>query len=223
MLLNLPLCDSSREVQNVDLRPLEQQPHIYRYEGEEARRGKSPLEHYMNRPATLEDVNLLRFLQSYRIGSPYTKRAGKDRVLNMFPRYRPDEVEDYGRVKLMLHHPFREVNDLKHIRGIHDRSCATFADAWAIADELCEYPSEDRDGLDKSLPEPEPSVHEGTPDDADGDDADSVKEDWELLARQLPARDGTGVDTSEQLGKRAFDLQYAWDDKIGTHPDLTAD
>jgi ATP-dependent DNA helicase PIF1 len=168
-------------------------------------------------------IEYIRLLQSHRIGSPYTKRAGKDRVLNIFPRYRLDEVEDYGRVKLMLHHPFRDVNDLKHIPGIHDHPCATFADAWAIADELCEYPPEDRDGLDESLPEPEPSVHEGTPDDADGDDADSVEEDWELLARQLPARDGTGVNTSEQLGKRAFDLQYAWDDKIGTHPDLTAD
>jgi hypothetical protein len=69
----------------------------------------------------------------------------------------------------------------------------------------------------------QPSVHEGTLDDADGDDVDSVEEDWEVLAHQLPARDGTGVDTSAQLGKRAFDLQYAWDDKIRTHLDLTAD
>jgi hypothetical protein len=157
---------------------------------------------------------------TYRTGAPYNKRTGRERVINMFPRYRPDQVEDYGRAKLMLHHSFRNVDDLKFICGIHDRPCATFADAWAIAIELSEYPLDENDGLDDPLPEPESTMHEGTPEDDGSEGASDVDEDWEVLARQLPARDGAGLDTSQQLGKRPFDLQFSWDDKIGTHPNL---
>jgi hypothetical protein len=73
----------------------------------------------------------------------------------------------------------------------------------------------------------EESVHEGTPIDeavaGSAEDAKDVEEDWEVLARQLPARDGTGVDASKQLGNRLFDLQYTWADKIGTYPNLQPD
>jgi hypothetical protein len=77
------------------------------------------------------------------------------------------------------------------------------------------------------LPDPEESVHKDIPADeavsGSVEDAEGVEEDWEVLARQLPVRDGTGVGASEQPGKRPFDLQYTWADKISTHPDLRTD
>jgi ATP-dependent DNA helicase PIF1 len=130
MLLDLPLYHSSREVITVDLRPLIEQPHVIRIEQDETRRGKTRIEHFLSRPKALSDLNFITFLRSYSERAPYSKRRGKDQVLSFFPRYRPDEVEDYGRVKLMLHHPFHKfVDELKNIRGIHDRPCDTWAEA----------------------------------------------------------------------------------------------
>jgi ATP-dependent DNA helicase PIF1 len=122
MLLDLPLYHSSRDVITVDLRPDSKQPHFVQLEQDGTRRKKSRMEHYLSRSSELMDVNYLTFLKSHGEGPPYSKRRGRDRVLNFFPRYRPDQVEDYGRVKLMLHYPFHQsVDELKYIRGIHTR------------------------------------------------------------------------------------------------------
>jgi hypothetical protein len=63
----------------------------------------------MQRPADLDDVSYYTFLQSYGYRAPYNLRTcSLDCILNYFPRYPADEVENYGRAKLMLHYPFRK-------------------------------------------------------------------------------------------------------------------
>jgi hypothetical protein len=81
----------------------------------------------MQRPVDLEDVSYYTFLRSYTHRAPYNLRTRSlDRILNYFPRYPADEVDDYGRAKLMLHHPFQQLDDLLFIEAIHDKRCDTY-------------------------------------------------------------------------------------------------
>jgi len=218
LLLDLPLCESSRTVVNVDMRPEVEHSHMYRIEGDEMRRGLSILEKYKQRPGDLENLTYIRFLKAHRHHHPYTERPfAKERVLNLWPRYPPDDVENYARAKLMLHHPFREVRDLLYISDIHDSSHASFTEAYLDCADIC---SHEHDGMETVLPDGEESAHE--------DDAATNVEEQERalnnmlpefgqLAERLPDREGNNVNPEEVLGLRSFDLAAAWDDRIGNH------
>jgi hypothetical protein len=81
----------------------------------------------MQRLVNLKDVSYYTFLRSCAHQAPYNLRTRSlDRILNYFLRYPADEVDDYRRAKLMLHHPFRQLDDLLFIEAIHDERCDTY-------------------------------------------------------------------------------------------------
>jgi hypothetical protein len=119
----------------------------------------------MQRPADLDDVSYYTFLQSYRHRAPYNLRTcSLDRILNYFPCYPADKVENYGRAKLMLHHPFRKLDDLLFVEAIHDEQCANYFEAFKVCWERCNHL---HDGFDDEIPQPKESVHEDTQEDLD--------------------------------------------------------
>jgi hypothetical protein len=122
LLLNLPLCNSTRSVINVDCRPESAQSTAYFYEqhedGQQVNRRKSYLQKYKGRPPALEEVTYLDFLMHYDLKRYHKRPRAKARALNYIPRYRQsDQPDDFARVKPMLHHPFHNIEKLKEIDG----------------------------------------------------------------------------------------------------------
>jgi ATP-dependent DNA helicase PIF1 len=217
MLLNLKLSQSTREFVTVDLRHPDQHSHLYRVDAGETRRGLSLLEHYMQRLVDLDNVSYYAFLRSHGHRALYNLRTrGLDRILNYFPRYPADEVENYGRAKLMLYHLFRWLKDLFFIPTIHDDRCNSYFKAYEFCQERCIHP---QDGYNDELPNPQPSVHEDTQDDPDENALNNIDAEWSELARQLPDRNGNNVNACDMLGQRPED-RVDWSPRISTYPDL---
>ncbi|KAK1912952.1 hypothetical protein P3342_004888 [Pyrenophora teres f. teres] len=219
-LLGLPLKQASRTSVHVDMRPLNQQPRLTRIEDGEVRRGFTILEHYMRRPDSLDDVNLLTFLRMHKPQAPYNVRPqGKARIVNYFPRYPPTDVEDYRRSKLMFHHPFKAIEDLLFIEGTHDEPCRNFFEAYEVCHQRCNH---EADGFDNALLEPEESVYEPTQDNLDDVALNNMDADWGELARQLLNQTGANGDAWDQLRYRPED-RVDWSDRVGKYPDLLID
>jgi hypothetical protein len=81
------------------------------------RKALSPFEKYKRLPDTLSNLSYLEFLEYYNFArlDQITKRRGnRARIPMYYPEYKlSGNVEDFVRVKLMLHHPFRQVDELK--------------------------------------------------------------------------------------------------------------
>jgi hypothetical protein len=66
-------------------------------------------------------------------------------VLNVYPRYNINtEYEDFARAKLMLHHPWRVLNNLLY-DDIDEEQKSTFAEVYENCRHFYNY---DKDGLD---------------------------------------------------------------------------
>jgi ATP-dependent DNA helicase PIF1 len=220
LLLNLELSQGSRAFLSVDLRHPDEHSHLYRVDAGKTRRGLSVLEHYMQRPADLNNVSYYTFLRSHGHRAPYNLRTRSlDRILNYFPRYPADEVENYGRAKLMLHHPFRKLDDLLFIEAIHNEQCANYFKAFEVCRERCNHP---HDGFDDEIPQPEESVHKDTQEDPDEEALNNMDAEWGELARVLPDCNGGNVDAWDILGRRPED-QVDWSERVGTYPNLQGD
>ena len=97
----------------------------------------------------------------------------------------------------MLHYPFRNVNNLKHICSTYNCLRVTFANAQEIADKLYNYLPKNRNSLNKLLLKPKLSIYKSTPNNANSNNIDSVKEDQKVLTRQLLAYNSTSVNMSK--------------------------
>jgi hypothetical protein len=220
LLLNLELSQGSRAFISVDLRHPNQHFHLYRVDAGETRRGLSLLEHYMQCPVYLEDVSYYTFLRSHAHRAPYNLRTrGLDQILNYFPRYPADEVDDYGRAKLMLHHPFRQLEDLLFIEAIHDERCDTYYEAFEFCRKHYNHP---RDSFDDDMPKLEPSVYEDTQEDPDEEALNSMDAEWGRIARVLPDRKSGNTNAWHMLGRCSED-QVDWSERVGTYPDVRDD
>jgi hypothetical protein len=97
------------------------------------KRYKLRIEH-ANGGELLRDVTMVHWLQHYNVSKFQTLSKGKPRPVSFFPRYRPtptdDEYEDCCRAKVMLSHPFQNVEDLLEVDGVQ-------AETFQEADELC--------------------------------------------------------------------------------------
>jgi hypothetical protein len=94
---------------------------MYYVEGEETRRGLSLLKKYKQRPPGDEDHH-----------TPYSLRpTAKERVLTYFPWYLLEDTENFSRAKLVLHYPFRKVEDLLYLANIHNYAYLTYTKAYA--------------------------------------------------------------------------------------------
>jgi ATP-dependent DNA helicase PIF1 len=159
-------------------------------------------------------------LRSHAHRAPYNLRTRSlDRILNYFPRYSANEVEDYGRAKLMLHHPFRKLEDLLFSEAIHDERSDSYFEAYDMCRERCNHP---HDAYDDPLPEPEPSVHEDTQEDPDEEALNNMDAEWGEVARTLPDRNGGNFDAWDMLGRRPED-RVDWGPRVGSYPDLQDD
>lgn len=59
---------------------------------------------------TYENVTYICLLRCHDHRKPYSLRPrAKNRILTYFPKYSPEDTENFGRAKLILHHPFREL------------------------------------------------------------------------------------------------------------------
>jgi hypothetical protein len=105
---------------------------MYYVEGEETRRGLSLLKKYKQRPPGDEDVTYIAFLKRYNHHTPYSLRpTAKERVLTYFPWYLLEDTENFSRAKLVLHYPFRKVEDLLYLANIHNYAYLTYTKAYA--------------------------------------------------------------------------------------------
>ena len=131
LLLQLPLIHSSRDfvVLSVDgSREVND-----RLENESHATRASILDHYLQRPTTpiFEEMTLLYFAQNYSMPNKTRSepKSHKMKVVSVRPYCSPDpngpNYEQYCQQKLMLHKPFRHINELKG-------QCDSFAAAYAI-------------------------------------------------------------------------------------------
>ncbi|KIX04765.1 uncharacterized protein Z518_05635 [Rhinocladiella mackenziei CBS 650.93] len=225
LLLDLPLQIASRVVLLVDCHPESHQATTYCLEedGESLKRGQSPLERYKLRPEEPKDLAYLRVFRLYDFRGPPEKMTLRPRVLprilNYFPHYRPTvDVEEYARVKLTLHVPFRAVDDLLRLDNC-DPPFASFADAWSYWQVTHSHNAES-DYMEEPPPEPEEDDFE----DLHVDDDADAQASWELLAQQLPDHDAAvRLEDPDKLGDRDLDRSYDWSPHVGRYPTLSDD
>jgi ATP-dependent DNA helicase PIF1 len=216
-LLGLKAINTSRSCVNVDCRPEDQQPARFVAEDGSVRGNQSLLEKYKSRPPgrELDSVTYFDYLAMYdwnRI-PPVPRSRALSRILVYFPRYKRDgsRHEDFCRVKMMLHHPFRDVSDVLVVDGMRHE---TYAGAYAACRQ--HHPNQHSHDYYQ--------VTEAAVNDDEFEDgelpADEVYNSWEALAAVLPDADKAGQDALEKLGTRELDLARDWSDKVGIYPDL---
>jgi hypothetical protein len=131
------------------------------------------------------------------------------RILNYFPRYRADDVEEFARCKLTLHQAYASLDLLKQVEDIvYD----TYFAAWEAFRGI--YPDLPIDGLDEVEIEPKDSIHEDTPNEVLDDD---IEPSWDELGRRLPDRNGRNIDEVDALGQRLLDRAADWNPRIGNY------
>ena len=129
LLLQLPLVKSTRDYTILSLdgsRQVEERPE----DGCSRATVHSILDHYVQRPAdsVFEDMTLLSFTRYYSMPKDLSTapKRQKMKIVSVQP-YCPNgtKYEQYCQQKLMLHVPFRHVDQLKG-------SCETFTEAYTI-------------------------------------------------------------------------------------------
>ena len=218
LLLNLPLQEGSRVTRTVDCRPVDrQQSRSTMIEDDgTVRATRSAYDKYLHRDVEWEGLTYFAFMTTI----DYSRQAwrpfphAKPRVLNYFPRYKPDrdsmDYEDFCRVKLLLHHPHRDPNCLK---TVEDTVFDTFTEAYDYC-RLVHQGAHEHDYYG-DLPLPPAADFEEEPHNEDN----IAAEDWTELAQQLPQRE---LDTEDIdiLGNRDLDLRHDWSGHIGRYPEL---
>ncbi|EED14664.1 conserved hypothetical protein [Talaromyces stipitatus ATCC 10500] len=222
LLLDLPLQASSRITITMDCRPETEQPANFANtedadDRETLRRSLSPLDKYKKRPSIFDHVTYFTFLRTYDFGSVknmYERSTAEKRVINYFPIYDSEKQPgDYARVKLMLHHPFRVMQDLL---TIDNNSFGSYAEAYEYCKSAC---SHENDFYGEKLIQPDPT-HEDSDDETDNE----IPGSWEALARQLPHRDdATRLEDPDLLGDRTIDREMDWSSHIGSHSYIHTD
>jgi len=222
LLLNLPLSSGSRTVLNVNCRPLDQQPsYITIEDGEVKTAGKSIFEKYMDRPPDLSNLTLLDFLRNFDHRSYRKRPRAPPRVLQYFPRYKAErdsvQYEDYCRVKMMLHHPFRDIDDLLNHE---DGKFSTWVDAYAVCRST--HGHHDPDGLPKEIQVPDDDEFEDDSCDGDADDDPDPEGYWQELAAERPNRRADREEDPDRLGHRDID-RVDWSSRVNSYPELDSD
>jgi hypothetical protein len=201
LLLNLPLINQSRTVITVDCRPFEEQSiPIVIEDGEVTIGGKSLLKKYIDRPGTVENLTYIDYIRNFNHITYKRRPRAKPRLLNYFPLYKTteDQLEDFCRVKIFLHHPFRAINSLKgQFHG------------WKEAYQDCiqNHHNHEPDGLDDTFEQPDEDEFESPA--TSGAMEEELQATWQAMARQLPNNVEDRLIDSNQLGFRDID-QFDW-------------
>jgi ATP-dependent DNA helicase PIF1 len=218
ILLGIPLQQASRQVVNLDCRPEDNQDDSVTFEDDEVKVQKSAFRRYKERTehdGSLGNLTLLEWLRRYDFYKFKLRPRASQRVINYYPQYNSDpahpEFDDYCRVKMMLHHPFTAVDDLKVVDGEEK-------DSWAEAFQACQlnHTHHQHDFLDlppNEEPEQEDEFEDVLPDPQDGDDV--ALSNSELWAQRRPNNDLTRLEDQDLLGERDVDRLYDWSRHIG--------
>ncbi|KAF4993680.1 hypothetical protein FDECE_13356 [Fusarium decemcellulare] len=220
LLLGIDFQQGTRVVRTVDCRHPDNhwQADLLPAEGEEAvRLAKNSYQKYLSRPPGWEDYSYFRFLT--RID--FTRRPqlwrefphASDRILNYLPRYRSDpgssEYEQYCRVKLMLHHPHTDHNELL---TVEDETFSTYSVAYNRCRRVHQdaHPDDYYGYLEDPL-EPEDDLG------SDLEEEDEIQaEEWQEIAAMLP-QDELDTEDVDPLGNRPVDLAFNGDAFIGKY------
>jgi len=231
ILLKIPQQKSTRQCMVLDCRPDQAQDRHIRFDDGEAgedmgvkeglsayKRYKLRIEH-ANGGEHLRDVTLIDWLQHYNANKFQPLSKGKPRPVSFFPRYKSDpaddEYEDYCRVKMILSHPFENVEDLLEVDGLQ---AETFQEAYELCCDNHTHRDDLYDELDVDDDEPEP--------DAD-DEFEDVNQsqptppaplaDFETYGLARPGNDLTRIEDGDNLGERDSDREYDWSRHVGKY------
>lgn len=226
ILLQLPVQKSSRMVVSLDCRPEEAQRDLIVLESGEITAQRSPFRRYRDRladtkngNAALLDLSLFDCLRSWDWLTWRVRPRASRRVINYYPRYLNDPESpgyaDYCRVRLMLHHPFVDWDDLLTVDHQVYRS---YMDAFQACRHSHTHPEDFY-----TDPDPESEVSDN---ESDEDPEEQAEEhflaDFEAFARRRPQEDFTRVDHLDGLGAREMDRDYDWSLHVGRY-DISPD
>jgi hypothetical protein len=118
------------------------------------------------RPNNLEDVSYLEFVQSFdfkRKDRVIRRPRAPNRVISCFPESKESNKENFGRVTLMLHHPFCRINNLKQVTT--DLLYESFEEAYQHCKQVHSHPL---DFYGKTLPDIDDQFKDSPPQNDDG-------------------------------------------------------
>jgi hypothetical protein len=226
ILLQLPVQKSSRMLATLDCRPEEVQRDLIVLESGGVTAQRSALRRYRDRladtrngNAVLPNLSLFDCLQHWDWLTWKIRPRASPRVINYFPRYssipESPDYSDYCRVRLMLHHPFVDWDDLLSVDG---QVYGSYIDAFQACRRSHTHPPDfytdpeaecsDSDNESDDDPEEEPDEH--------------PLADFEAFARRRPQEDFTRIDLLDGLGSREIDRQYDWSAHVGRY-DISPD
>ncbi|KAF9536267.1 hypothetical protein CPC08DRAFT_590772, partial [Agrocybe pediades] len=175
--------------------------------GERTVTKESWLQRYSNRPPEMEDLSLEQVMTKYawRKSTWKKTRDSTDQVLRVYPRFSPnpedERYEDYCRTKVILHHPFRNLDAI-----LHDGQL--WAEVWAECRAANHtHPTDTLRCWDEENRVQEDDV-EDEDEDINPDIAEMDESDWQTWARLRPNMD-VPLYGADDLGKRPID--DGWD------------
>jgi PIF1-like helicase len=182
------------------------------------KRYKLRIEH-ANGGEHLRDVTLIDWLQHYNANKFQPLSKGKPRPVGFFPRYKSDsaddEYEDYCRVKMMLSHPFENVEDLLEVDGLQ---AETFQEAYELCRDNHTHRDDLYDELDVDGDEPEPDADDEFEDlNPSQPSPPAPLVDFETYGLAHPGDNLTRVEDGENLGERDSDREYDWRRHVGKY------
>ena len=182
------------------------------------KRYKLRIEH-ANGGEHLRDVTLIDWLQYYNVSKFQPLSKGKPRPVSFFPRYKSnptdDEYEDYCRVKMMLSHPFENVEDLLEVDGLQ---AETFQEAYELCCDNHTHGDDLYDELDVDDDEPELDADEEFEDvNPSQPTPPAPLADFETYGLAHPGDELTRVEDSDNLGERDSDREYDWTRHVGKY------
>lgn len=212
LLFGIPLFSSSRQVITFDCRPEQDIGTIVDFEQEHANPGKPILQKYKERRNEYSDATLLTFLRSFEHGSRKVHKPrphSKDRVVVYQPHYKSNanhpDYPDFCRMKLVLHHPWREYPSLPW------NGCDTWPAAFEHCKSHCQGHALDHlEPLDVPVPTDEFDYEAPL----DEDEHDPMALLAGETARGNPAERNEDPD---DLGRRTKDWRRYWEHHVNTY------
>ena len=221
ILLQLPVQKSSRMLVGLDCRPDTVQRDLIVLESGEVTAQRLVLRRYQDRltdtahgNAALIDLSLFDCLRHWDWLTWRVRSRARPRVINYYPRYLNDPESatyaDYCRVRLMLHHPFVDWDDLL---VVDNQVYGSYIAAFQVCHRSHTHPEDFY-----TDPEAEPEVSD---DESDEDPEEQAEEhplaDFEAFARRRPQEDFTRADLLDSLGAREVDRNYDWSLHVGRY------
>ncbi|EFY94197.1 ATP-dependent DNA helicase PIF1 [Metarhizium robertsii ARSEF 23] len=234
ILLQLPVQKSSRMLVGLDCRPDNVQRDLIVLESGEVTAQRLVLRRYQDRladtkhgNAALVDLSLFDCLRHWDWLTWKVRPRASPRVINYYPRYLNDpespDYSDYCRVRLMLHHPFVDWDDLLMVDG---RVYGSYIDVFRACLRSHTRPCRRSHAHPEDFytdPDPESGASDTESDEDSEEQAeDHPLADFEAFARRRPHEDFTRVDLLDSLGSREMDRDYDWSSHVGRY-DISPD